>query len=532
MHRNIILLSLSACLLSGVAAAQNSDFNVREAELRAHVEFLASPELEGRSALDRGSRVAERYIATRFEQYGLEAVDSISGYYQTVPLVVQKTDYDNTRLIIDRDVIKSELKPMRDFYFFPRSGQDRDMSGSLLLCGYGIRAEEYRYDDFRGSDPKGKVLLVFSGEPQDSSGKSLLTEGRASKYSRAVVKARLAQELGAAAVLVMQPPLGDHPPMEQAVGRYLADADEPLVQLPDDTGGVPIFYLKRSAAEALLGRDFDLEGYQNGIDQSLKGDPRLSADIIVTLRIRFKDVRQQETANIIGILPGKSDEAVLLTAHHDHEGIKDGQIYFGADDNASGVAGLLGVARALSERSEPLSRTVIFLSPGAEEKGSLGARYFVEHPLYPLEKIVAEINMDEIGRDGSPQFRAMMDPSIPGEKDLLMMFYSGQSPVLADIAKMLDGQHLNLMLEPVLTFHSGSDHVVFHQKGIPSVFLFTGFHSDYTSPTDTPDKIVYNKLTRVTRFAAELATALAERPERPTFDRSIRQVERKGEYGN
>jgi Zn-dependent M28 family amino/carboxypeptidase len=126
----------------------------------------------------------------------------------------------------------------------------------------------------------------------------------------------------------------------------------------------------------------------------------------------------------------------------------------------------------------------------------------------------------------------MMDPSIPGEEDLLMIFYSGQCPELADIAdKSNKSIDLDLMLEPVLTFHSSSDHVPFHQSEIPSLFLFTGFHNDYHTPRDTPDKIIFSKLARVVELAYKISYNIAEVRERPRFDHSITEVERKGRYG-
>jgi Zn-dependent M28 family amino/carboxypeptidase len=214
-------------------------------------------------------------------------------------------------------------------------------------------------------------------------------------------------------------------------------------------------------------------------------------------------------------------------AHHDHEGIKKDQTYFGADDNASGCAGLLGIAEAFSTLDKPLRRGVIFLSSGAEEKGSLGARYFLQNPPFPPKNIVAVINMDMIGRDGSSQFRAMMDPTIEMEEDLLMGFYSGQTPLLAEVASRENRTaKLNLVLEPVLRFHSASDHVPFHEKEIPSIFLFTGFHGDYTSPNDTPDKILYGKLVRVVQLAFGMSYDLAERKERTVFDKTITEVKR------
>jgi hypothetical protein len=496
------------------------------------VEFLASVELEGRAAPGRGSEIAGRYIATRFRQYELQEFESTPGYYQRVPLVTAHTDYEKTMITMTAAGITKKLLANRDFYFFPRGGHDQDISSAVLLCGYGIEAPEFNYDDYVGANPGGKIVLVFDGEPQAEDGNSLLTERKPGKYSRAVVKARIAQEKGAVALIILPAPNRDNPPLEKTLSRRIARMHDPIIQLSGQTEDFPVFYLASLAVAPWINDYIDLAGYQTGIDSKLKGNPKLLKDLKLNINIRFKDTHELFTSNVISYLPGKSEEAVLIMAHHDHEGTRDGQIFFGADDNASGVAGLLGIAKAFNLGQKELNRTVVFLSTGAEERGYLGAQYFMENPPLPLKNIVAVLNMDGIGRNGSSQFRAMMDPSIPGEEDLLMIFYSGQCPELADIAdKSNKSIDLDLMLEPVLTFHSSSDHVPFHQSEIPSLFLFTGFHNDYHTPRDTPDKIIFSKLARVVELAYKISYNIAEVRERPRFDHSITEVERKGRYG-
>ncbi len=533
LNRAIFLLTISFHTVTSSAQLEISSV-IEEPELRAHVEFLASPELQGRNAPGIGSETAQRYITTRFKQYGLEQFESAPGYYQEVPLLVQKTDYDSTKLFLKVEDTSFAFSALEDFLFLPKSGHDVDITGKLALAGYCIHAPEYNYDDFNDMDLQGKILLAFTGEPQNEEGKSVFTDARSTKYSRATVKARAAQERGALALLLMLPPESDLPANEKTLGRSMSRAHEPIVQLRErSSNNLPVFYLKTEKFTDILKRQLDLHSYQESLDESLKGNPYTFEDTEITLSVRFKEIQEESTANIIAYLPGKIDEAVLLIAHHDHEGIKDGELYPGADDNASGVAGLLEIAHSFSNVNERLRRSIIFLSTGAEEKGLLGSNYFVNHPVYPLENVTVVINMDEIGRDGSSQFRAMMDPSIPGEKNLLMFFYSGQTPDLAEIAVEENATiGLKLVAEPVLQFHSGSDHVPFHNKQIPSVFLFTGFHSDYTSPGDTPDKIVYEKLTRVARLAFSMTYQIANREERLTFDTSIKEVIRQGKYGH
>jgi hypothetical protein len=533
MLRGAILILLGLSARDAACAEPAVSRNISTAELRAHVAFLASPELQGRDAPGLGSRIAERYIAALFAEYGLSAFADAPGYYQEIPLLASRADYSRSCMIVQRAGRIWEFEPNHQIFFFPRGGTDGDITAPVLLAGYGIRAPEFAYDDFRGADPGGKFLLIFNREPQEQDSASVFNGARPTKYSNPIVKVRLAQELGARGLLIVQPPNNDLPSIEKTLEKHLADQDREILQLAEHTEAFPVVYLKPEAAEALLGTDFDLAAYQRGIDDHFQPDPRLLPDLLVTLSIRFRDVRMDSTANIVGYIPGKSDEVVVVLAHHDHIGLEGGRIHFGADDNASGTAGLLSLAKAFSAEKGKLRRGVVFLSTSAEEDGTLGALYFTRHLPVAAEKIVAAVNLDEIGRDASTQFRAMMNPEIPPEPNSLMIFYSGQSPLLADFATEANrAQKLNLILEPVLHFSGSSDHIHFHDLRIPSVFVFTGFHSDYHQPSDTADKLNYEKMTRIVGLTAEMVYHLAQSKQRVTFDPEIRNVAGTGrKYG-
>jgi len=534
--RHFIFSCITVVVLFNSNAFGQPDLDViKESELRAQVEFLASPALEGREAPGRGSEQAQKYIAGYFKDYGLKELTMAPGYLQTVPLLISRTDYGKTKLHFSRNGEEIALNTNTDFFYFPKGGKDTDITGEIVLCGFGITATEYNWDDYRDADVSGKFVLVIDGEPLNSDGTSRLSgeQGKPTKYARDIVKSRIAQSKGAIGLIIKTNVETTVEGINKKFGNKAEKMFDPIVQLPDQDQEFPIFYLNGEAAERLMG---DSHQFFKAYEYLLPTAPKLVKDqgqrpTVLTVQIRFKDVQNKKTANVIGLLPGEMKDAIVVMAHHDHEGMKNGVLYPGADDNASGVAGLLGIAKAMSKSKQAPEHSILFLSTGAEEKGSLGAIYFIQHPPYPLDKIAAVINMDEIGRDGSSQFRAMFDPSIQGEKDLLMFFYSGQTPDLAETGQKIDQQHLNLMIEPVLTFHSSSDHVPFHEQKIPSIFLFTGFHGDYTSPRDTPEKIVYNKLLRVTRYAASLTWQLASAKGNPTFDTAIKEVERKGKYG-
>lgn len=520
-------------ILVCVSLAASADKGVNQKQLRAHVEYLASPELAGRAAPGPGSELAQKYVASLYKKYGLKQFPEMPGYLQSVPLTVSRTDYDHSRMIVTKGGQETEFKTDQDVFFFPRGGRDADLTGPVMLAGYGIRAPEYNYDDFAGADPKGKFLLVFNHEPQERDSASIFDGIKLTKYSQPQVKVRIARELGALGLLIVQPPNSGLPPLETTLGRYRKTQNDPIIQLADEQDAFPVFYIKNDAAQILLGENFSLAAYQAGIDSSLKADPRLLQDIQVTLSVRFKEVEQTATANVVGYYPGKTDEAVLVLAHHDHIGMQGGALNPGADDNASGTAGLLEIARLVSQQGQKMKRGVIFLSSGAEEEGTLGALYFSKHLPVPKDKIVAALNLDCIGRDASTQFRAMMDSTLRPEPNTLMIFYSGQTPMLDTLArKDNEATKLNLVLEPSLHFSGSSDHIHFHDLQIPSMFFFTGFHRDYHSPTDTPDKLNYEKMSCIVRLACSMVVDLAQTPQRPVFDTSIKEVKGSGrKYG-
>lgn len=541
MKRNLFLYTIQSVFLilleipAGNTASAKPAIgqSISAAELTAHVAFLSSPELQGRDAPGLGSRIAERYIAAQFAEYGLSAFDAAPDYYQQFPLLVSRADYCQSRMVVRRAEQTWEFEPNRQMFFFPRGGTDGDITAPVLLAGYGIRAPEFNYDDFRGADPGGKFLLIFNREPQEQDSASIFNGARPTKYSNPIVKMRLAQEVGALGLLIVQPPNNDLPPIEKTLEKHFADQDREILQLADHTEAFPVMYLKPEAAAALLGTDFDLAAYQRGIDDRFQPDPRLLSDVFVTLRIRFRNVRMDSTANIVGWIQGKSNEVIVVLAHHDHIGLEGGRIHFGADDNASGTAGLLSLAKAFSAERGKLRRGVVFLSTSAEEDGTLGSLYFTRHLPVAADKIVAVVNLDEIGRDASTQFQAMKDPGIPPEPNSLMIFYSGQSPRLADVAMEANrDQGLNLILEPVLHFSGSSDHIHFHDLRIPSIFVFTGFHFDYHKPSDTPDKLNYEKMTRIVKLTAEMVYQLAQSKQRVTYDSDIQNVAGTGrKYG-
>ena len=379
-----------------VAAAEQA---IKEDALRGHIRFLADDLLEGRGPGSRGDELAQRYIAAHFQSLGLRPAAPGGGWFQEVPLV-GVTAHVPATLKIERGNSSLELKRHDDYVITSGKPQEKVavQDAEIVFVGYGMQAPEYQWDDFKGTDLKGKVLLVMNNDPADDpelfGGKRRLYYGRWDyKYASA------AQQGAAGAIIIHTTESAGYPfqvvqtswsgeefelaagagPRLDMRGWLTEDASKRLVSL----AGKNLDEL-RAAAEK---RDF------RPVPLGIK----LSLDFTCT-------VRKQKTANVIGMLPGSdpelSKQAVVFMAHHDHLGlaaernIEGDAIYNGAIDNASGTAALLAIARACASLPKPPARSLLFAAVGAEEQGLLGSLYFAEHPPIPAGNLAAVINID------------------------------------------------------------------------------------------------------------------------------------------
>jgi hypothetical protein len=529
MKKHLIKFLALISIISTLPAKPLDSIDI--AEIRAHIEFLASPELEGREVGSNGCAVTAKYIATRFKEFGLQSLPGAEDFYQRVTLSSMKTDYENSGITIVDDKGETRLLYSQDYYFFPKGGDDAGIVGELALCGYGITAPEYQYDDYAGFEVRDKIVVVFNGEPQENDSASVFNGTKKTKYSMVVVKARIAQEYGAKALMVVQ--TSRQIPTEIAVENYLKKAYKPIYQLPEKTGDFPVFYITQKGYDKIFS-DIDLGIYLKQIDSDLQTGA-FNLNKSAKIKIRFKEKTEVITHNVIGYLPGMdaklSQEHLIIGAHYDHEGKSEEGIFLGADDNASGVAGLLELAQAFSQNPKKPKRSIVFIAFTAEEKGMLGSQYYTAHPLLSLDKAVAMINMDEIGRNGAGTLRGASAPDLEtAGGNYLMVLYSAQAPLLEELNSKANREiGLNLDFDANVNFGGsvGSDQAYFHNAGIPALFYFTGFHPDYSRPSDSPDKINYPKLNRIVNLIYNVSEELLDSKTRPYFDHSIKSVAKK-----
>lgn len=510
-------LSLSFPGSGVVAARQEAPIDEAAVErMRADVTFLADDEQEGRAPGTAGIERSAEWIAKAFAEAGLKPAAGADGFFQPFTIIGSPRLGDGQQLEVtsgEGRTIKAELRK----HFMPLSvgTAGRFENLPIVFAGYGITAKDEStgidYDDYAGIDAKGKLVLIFRRVPSGAVEGSPFgaVNGRDSQYATFQHKLSNAFAHGAAGVLIVND-LAGLSGQEDELLLFTSAGLERLTQ-------VPVVMLKRTFADELLAAAGVpvLEELEKRISADPK-QPKPSGVELAGLKATgtIDIVQDRVTArNVIGVLEGsgpKADETIVVGGHYDHLGrggrgslapfSKD--IHNGADDNASGTALVMELARRLAKRDQPLPRRVVFMAFSGEERGLLGSRHYVANPLYPISDTVAMFNFDMVGR--------------LGEKGQLTAFGVDSTPGLRDQVIQAAPKY-GLEIRPNSDIAGNSDHASFNEKGIPVLFLFTGTHRDYHRPSDDTPLINFEGMSRIANLAEEMLLSFAERPDRPEF---------------
>ena len=455
---------------------------------------LASDQMEGRGVGTAGLDAAGQYIAGYLKALGLQPLPGADNYFQPFQYTRIEGIDESTNLRIDGKTLVSKTD-----YTVQLMSAEKSFSAPAVFVGYGVTAKKDKdgkdidYDDYAGVDVTGKVALALRFEPTDAEGKSRLAKEGSSDHASILTKARLAASKGAVAFLYVHPP--DHHGTELLLASDRRGAGGGI--------SIPVIQISQRAANELLKSSNapDLRSLQKDIVASFKARsiPLDKSEVggAVQLKRATHNLR-----NVAALLPGKgrrANEYIVVGAHYDHLG-KRGQfpgttdkIHYGADDNASGTAGLLELARMFS-RSSPPPRSLIFIAFSGEEMGLLGSKHYAEHPLVPLEKTVAMLNLDMIGRVSNNTIM-IGGAGTSAAFDMMLQRADAKSPLTLS-TRWRDGR-------------APSDITSFVNKGIPGIMFFSGLHADYHRPTDTPDKVNYKAQTQVVDLAADIIDEIA-----------------------
>ena len=569
MHRRILSFSF-VLLLALVVVAQTPDVaRIPSVDrLRAHIEFLASDKLEGRRTGSTGATTAAAYIAREFSRYGLRRsigwdtpgmsvleADSPNRYLQEFPYIAGVDLGKNNALTLTKTsgsagetqgsfkTTGSETFRLREDWMPLGLSSNGTVEGEAVFAGYGITDSELTYNDYQSAHASGKIAIVFAGTPDGDN-----PHGRFAKYEDVRWKAIAARNAMAKALVI--------------ISRDDNLKDDRLATLEYDHGGgdsgLPVIVISRQIAAKI----FDLKDFEDFAQKAQatlahQGSDRVggnsvtitaSFDVLrgVTLKLSTDIVRHEvEAANVVGILDGSDPvlkkEVIVIGAHYDHLGHggegslapREGEIHHGADDNASGVAGMLELARIFAGQYPRPKRTLVFMAFGGEEEGLLGSNYYVNHPIVPLAETVAMINMDMIGRMKDNKLIVGGMGTATEWRDLVASI--NRSPLPAVIASGTNNSHGAAAVVSVdahtptadnkerftLTLsedgYGPSDHSSFYSKQIPVLFFWTGTHEDYHKPSDTADKINYVDEARIVSMVEQLAENIAAADKRPSY---------------
>ncbi len=474
-----------------------------------HVRILAADDLEGRGNGGEGIEEAARYIAARFRELGLKTAGVDGTYYQPFSMSSEAHLGSQNHLILEGAGMEDDLRLHRDFEPMTFSAA-ADIEAPVFFAGYGITAPDHGYDDYEGVDVRGAVVLIIRHVPRDgdSSGPFESERGHATFVSKAVN----AKAHGAAALLLVNDPF------------HRGDEPDELLKFGTDLGAedldIPAVYVKHNIVEKLFeAAGEDLAQIQNDIDDNLLPSSFEMKGIRARLNVDVSRA-DKKGKNVLAYLPPRGsagdEELVIIGAHYDHVGlgrryslasqeVRGVQIHNGADDNASGTAGVLELARVFTARTD-LERGILFAAFAGEEMGLLGSSHYARNPTLSLEKSVAMLNMDMIGRL---------------RNDRLYVGGVGSSPEFEAKLEELAAAH-GLTLSFSFSLENSSDHISFSSKQIPSLFFFTGLHSDYHRPSDDWDKINPAGAERVLRVAYQMVDYIQSLPERPPFVQAAR----------
>ncbi|MET0624641.1 MAG: M20/M25/M40 family metallo-hydrolase [Pyrinomonadaceae bacterium] len=573
-------LLLAFALLAPAASAQTvaSPPAPDAALLKTHVSYLASEKLEGRRTGSPGAQEAARYVAREFMRLRLRPggntpTDDLSeqSYLQEFPYVASVGLGAGNALTVTRRVEPgAQGTPMAiDFKvgedWMPLGfGTNAKVEGGLVFVGYGITDAAQNHDDYKGAAVKDKVAVAFAGTPDGDN-----PHGRFTRAGEPRFKAAAARAAGASALVLI------------AAEEKFADDRGSRLRYDNSGGdaGLPVAVMSRQAAAKVLGLAdpsvlAEFEKAMRAAGQTATKvvlDEAAVRQVVVSLKT---DVvrKNAPAANVVGVLEGTDpklkSEVIVVGAHYDHLGRggegsgslgREGDVHFGADDNASGTAGLLELARLFSREPELMRRTVVFVAFGGEEEGLIGSSYYVQNPARPLAQTVTMLNMDMIGRlrgdvlnvggvGTASEWRSIVEaenkvyavtlgPPIAGvasepEKQ-------EAKPAGGNVKVREESKH-DSRVPIVVTGTNGrtavtatpserfalrlsddgygpSDHSAFYARRVPVLFFFTGSHEDYHKPTDTAERVNYDGEARVVSFVRDLIHEIQSRDQRPTY---------------
>lgn len=470
-------------------------------DLKEDLTILASDALEGRETGKRGQKMAAAYIRAHYQEIGLEApvnVGSTRSYYQNVEL--KKTKPGDSYLIVKGN----KLKNIEDgILYYGSEINTKEITTEVVFAGSGSEK------DFENIDIKGKSVLIVNVD----------MKGR-------IEANRIAKEKGATFMFIVRTATdADYKAFIEKYSIYFTQSKMSLDDGKNEGNDkLGVIYVNPTLAGEIFDQSFDrltksIDDFNAGKNNALKK--------IKSKAVRYKLAYEKikiKSENVLGYLEGTDlkDELVVITSHYDHEGIKNGEIYNGADDDGSGTVAVMDIAEAFAQakaHGNGPRRSILFMNVTGEEKGLLGSSYYASHPIFPLENTVVNLNIDMIGRTGDREIETTDYVYLIGADKI--------SSELHNISEDMNKTYTNMYLDYTFNdeahperFYYRSDHWNFAKNGIPIIFYFNGVHVDYHKPTDTVDKIEFDMLQKRAQLVFYTAWEIANKDDRLVIDKN------------
>jgi hypothetical protein len=507
LFTTFILLKISGLLCAQTSAPIQFSQQISAENLSEYVHVLASDSLEGRETGYRGLDKAANFLAAKYASFGIPPFKITESYFQKYRLEIMQPDG------AEINVNSHKFRFLKDFYYLPGIQDTVLSSSNIVFLGYGIQSKYY--NDYKSNiDLKNKVVLILSGEPIGKNGNSLVSLSKnLSEWSNNwKKKLTYLESFHPAAILIVANDI------KKNIRNEKLKIESPTLKLSELSHDyVPYFYISTQVANHIL------SPYKTTIKKlkkKIQKDTTLINTFDFNSTVQIKIERKASKllgTNVLGYIEGTDlkDEVVLITAHIDHLGKNKEATYYGADDNASGTAALLEMARvfayAKSQRQGP-RKSVLCIGFSGEEKGLLGSDFYVKNPVFPLVKTTVDLNIDMMGR---------RDEKHQNDSDYIYLIGSEKnSRKLFNLNEAINKQFTHLKLDYTFNlpndpnrFFFRSDQYNFAKFNVPVLFYFNGIHKDYHKATDTPDKIDYQLLKKRTELVFITAWIIANNQE-------------------
>ncbi len=514
---------------AATTASRHGAEQITAEQLRAYLSFIASDEMEGRDTPSRGLDVTAKFIAMNLSRWGFKPAGDNGTFFQKIALTRGRVETASSRV----EIGGQQFSPGTDFIAFAPGGTV-NLSGAVVYGGNGWHIKSRNLDPYQNLDVKDKIVVIASGDgiPKGVN-RSDLTGRRGVDWDDPVANA---QKHGARALLAV-PDFQLISNWERSRQRIMERGLATVEKFRGDESQMARMIMSPQMAAALFQGEehtaaevFDAANAGSPLPPfALKADKRVNLNIVARPETVY-------TQNVVAVYEGSDpvlkNEYVAVGAHYDHVGIgapvNGDSIYNGADDDGSGTTAILAMAEALARTTPRPKRSVLFVWHCGEEKGLWGSKYFTRFPTVPLASVVAQLNIDMIGRSKKEGDTNPANRNLTGANEIYVIGSKMMSTELGELSERVNSSYLNVSLnykydDPAdpERFFFRSDHYNYAQKGIPIIFYFDGVHEDYHRPGDEADKIDYQKMERVTRTVYMTLWEIANLRQRPRVDKQL-----------